>query len=156
MFEVLGSAGLVLLLFYFLFIRPTRSEQRRRRNDLNALRVGDEVLTTGGLIATVTDVETPANGPMILHLKIADGVVVKAQTAAIAERLRAGDVDEEEDEWDGEFIDDEGIDADADEWDEDERDADAGGDGSGADEMDEFASDAAAPAADEEVPARRR
>lgn len=89
MAEVLLITILVVLLFFIFFIRPARTEQRRRRRDLNELRVGDEVLTTGGLLATVEGVETPDDGPMILRLRLAEGVVVRAHTSAIAERLRA-------------------------------------------------------------------
>ncbi len=97
MAEVLLITGLVLGLFYFLFIRPARREQSRRRQDLNALRIGDEVLTRGGLLAKVTAVETPADGPMILSLELADGVVVRARTEAIAELLQSAQPDDEDD-----------------------------------------------------------
>ena len=89
MLEVLLITGLVVALFFIFFIRPARAEQARRRHDLNALRIGDDVLTVGGLIATVVAVETPEEGPMILHLQVAEGVVVKARTDAIAERIQA-------------------------------------------------------------------
>ncbi len=100
MAEVLLITALVVGLFYFLFIRPTRREQSRRTRDLNALRIGDEVLTRGGLIATVISVETPEDGPMILSLELADGVVVRARTEAVEERLtsaeeRLGDEDDD-------------------------------------------------------------
>ena len=91
MAEVLAITGLVLILFFIFFIRPTRAEERRRRTDLNELSIGDEVLTRGGLIAIVTAVETPAGSPMLLHLRIAEGVVVRARTDAIALRLRTHD-----------------------------------------------------------------
>lgn len=89
MAEVLLITILVVLLFFIFFIRPARTEQQRRRRDLNELRVGDEVLTTGGLLATVEGVETPGDGPMILRLRLAEGIVVRAHTSAIAERLHA-------------------------------------------------------------------
>lgn len=91
MAEVLLITALVVGLFFFLFIRPTRREQAQRRRDLNALRIGDEVLTTGGLIGTVTAVETQPDGPMILSLELADGVIVRARTEAIAQILRPVD-----------------------------------------------------------------
>jgi preprotein translocase subunit YajC len=96
--EVLLITALVVGLFFFLFIRPTRREQSQRRRDLNALRIGDEVLTTGGLIGIVTAVETQPDGPMILSLELADGVVVRARTEAIAQILRPVDVIELDDE----------------------------------------------------------
>lgn len=99
MADVLIITGLVVLLFYLFFIRPTRAEQSRRRRDLNDLRIGDEVLTRGGLIARVTAVETPPNGPMLLLLELAEGVIVKARTEAIAERLSSA-AERGEDDWD--------------------------------------------------------
>ena len=91
MAEVILITVLVVLLFFIFFVRPARSEQRRRRRDLNALRVGDEVLTTGGLIGTVEAVETPPDGPMVLYLRLGDEVVVRARTSAVAELIRAVD-----------------------------------------------------------------
>ena len=88
MAEVLLITALVLALFFIFFIRPARQVQGRRRRDLNELRIGDEVLTTGGIIAIVDAVETPPRGPMILHLELDDGVVVRARTSAIDQRLR--------------------------------------------------------------------
>jgi preprotein translocase YajC subunit len=102
MASVLVITGLVLILFFIMFIRPARAEQRRRRHDLNALRVGDEVLTSGGLIAVVLDVHTPPDGHMVIDLELARDVVVRARTEAIAERLSAAPEadDDDDDGWD--------------------------------------------------------
>ncbi|PZC49950.1 MAG: Preprotein translocase subunit YajC [Chloroflexi bacterium] len=89
MAEVLLITALVLALFFIFFVRPARQVQGRRRRDLNELRIGDEVLTTGGIIAIVVAVETPPTGPMLLQLEIDDGVIVHARTSAIEERLRS-------------------------------------------------------------------
>ena len=94
MTEVILITVLVVAAFYLFFIRPTRSEERRRQRDLNDLRVGDTVLTRGGLIAEVAGVETPEDGPMIVLLRLAEGVEVKARTAAIAERLSTPEDDD--------------------------------------------------------------
>ncbi len=87
MAEVLLITALVVALFFLFFIRPARSEERRRQRDLNDLQVGDTVLTRGGLIARVDGVETPEDGPMVLLLRFSDSVVVRARTGAIAERI---------------------------------------------------------------------
>ena len=109
MTEVILITVLVVAAFYIFFIRPTRTEERRRQRDLTDLRVGDRVLTRGGLIAEVAGVETPEDGPMVVLLRLAEGVVVQARTAAIAERLSSfddedegEDEDEREDGWNGE------------------------------------------------------
>ena len=103
MTEVILITVLVVAAFYLFFIRPTRSEERRRQQDLTELGFGDTVLTRGGLIAEVVDVETPEGGPQIILLKLADGVVVRARTAAIAERIAAAD-DESDDGSDNEIV----------------------------------------------------
>ena len=112
MAEVLLITVLVVALFYVFFIRPTRSEQSKRERDLNALRIGDTVLTRGGLIATVVAVETPDDGPMLLSLELAEGVVVQARTEAVAERIAEVEEDETDDEYDDEDDDEEDWDAD--------------------------------------------
>ena len=41
--------------FYFFLIRPQRKEQKDKQNMLNALAVGDSVLTTAGFYGVVID-----------------------------------------------------------------------------------------------------
>lgn len=56
-----GSAWQVLLvyavviggLFYFLMIRPQRTRMRRHQDLVNALEIGDEVTTIGGIYGTI-------------------------------------------------------------------------------------------------------
>ena len=95
MAEVLLITALVVALFFLFFIRPARSEERKRQRDINDLQVGDTVLTRGGLIARVEDVETPEDGPMVLLLRLSDTVVVRARTGAIAERIDASQYEPE-------------------------------------------------------------
>ena len=48
--------GLIIILFYFLIIRPQNKQQRERDNMLKALKKGDNVITNGGIIGKVLDV----------------------------------------------------------------------------------------------------
>ena len=50
----------ILAVFYFLIIRPQQKAQKERREMLDALKKGDEVVTQGGVIGKVvslTDTE---------------------------------------------------------------------------------------------------
>lgn len=96
MTETILITVLVVVLFYIFFIRPARSEQRQRQHHLNELRIGDQVLTRGGLIAEVTGVETPDDGPMVILLELAEGIEVRARTTAIEEVLAPAQPDEDE------------------------------------------------------------
>ncbi len=47
----------VIAIFYFLLIRPQRKEQQRHREMISAIKKGDEVVTSGGIIGTVVRAE---------------------------------------------------------------------------------------------------
>lgn len=101
---VLTSAALASV--YFIFYRPTVDAQNRQRRVVAGLRQGDEIVTTGGLIATVADIREPDDGPVELLLDLGDGRLVRARTSAVAERLPRPDELEDtaaaaEDEVDG-------------------------------------------------------
>ena len=51
MFVVIGAA------FYFLIYRPQQKKQRAARTQSNAYEVGDEVVTAGGIVGRVLDIE---------------------------------------------------------------------------------------------------
>jgi len=44
-------------IFYFLFIRPQKKEQKDRQNMINNLKKNDEVVTSGGIHGTVVNVK---------------------------------------------------------------------------------------------------
>src|ERR671915_36164 len=75
----------LLLLMWFLLIRPQRKRQVEQQRMIESLRVGQEVVTAGGLYGTVNEVD----------LEIADGIEVRVAKRAIA-GIVAGDEDEDE------------------------------------------------------------
>ena len=51
------NMGAVVLIFYFLLIRPQRKEQERQKQMIAAIGKGDEIVTSGGIIGTVIRAE---------------------------------------------------------------------------------------------------
>ena len=49
--------ALMFAVFYFLLIRPQQKRTKQHRAMLSALQKGDHVLTTGGLMGRIVDVE---------------------------------------------------------------------------------------------------
>lgn len=47
----------IVAIFYFLLILPQRREQKRHRAMLEALRAGNEVVTSGGLIGEIIQIK---------------------------------------------------------------------------------------------------
>ena len=77
----------IALLFYFAFLRPVQQQRARQRRELAELQVGDEVLTQGGLIATVKEIRVPEErGPTEVILDLG-GLEVRAHASAIARKL---------------------------------------------------------------------
>lgn len=54
---LLVPLAIVFLIFWFLIIRPERKKQEKHQKFLDALKVGDQVVTTGGIVGTVTAVD---------------------------------------------------------------------------------------------------
>lgn len=72
---------LIFVVFYFLIIRPQQKKVKDHKALIDSLRRGDRVVTSGGIIGTVTKV----TGDREIGLEIADGVRVRAVRSMIAE-----------------------------------------------------------------------
>jgi preprotein translocase subunit YajC len=81
----------LLVLIWFLLIRPQRRRQLETQRMIEQLEVGKKIVTAGGLYGTVTAVDEGE-----LRVEIADGVEVR-----IAKRAVAGIVSDEEEEPEG-------------------------------------------------------
>lgn len=57
MSEMLVPIGGMLLIFYFILWRPQAKERRLREEMLQALKTGDRVLTTSGIIGVISSLK---------------------------------------------------------------------------------------------------
>lgn len=73
-----GPIVLMIAIFYFLLYRPQKNEQKRRKAMLDALKVGDEVVTIGGIYGKVSSLDEK-----IVHLKVAENVEIKVARASV-------------------------------------------------------------------------
>ncbi|MDA8389862.1 MAG: preprotein translocase subunit YajC [Gammaproteobacteria bacterium] len=79
---------LIVVVFYFLLIRPQSKMRREQKAMIAALTVGDEVVTASGLLVRVVEL-----GPLYTTVEIASGVRAKIQTATIQQVLPKGTID---------------------------------------------------------------
>jgi preprotein translocase subunit YajC len=63
---------------YLLLIRPARTRQKQVQQMLDALKAGDRVVTTGGLVGTLVKVDRD-----VVQMRIADNVKVDVTKNAI-------------------------------------------------------------------------
>lgn len=69
----------ILLIFYFLMIRPQKKKQQELNNMLDSLKTGDQIETSGGLYGTI--VRFGENNRV--KIKIAENVTVEIARSAI-------------------------------------------------------------------------
>ena len=77
----------MVLLFYFILIRPQQKRAKEHKKMVAAIAKGDEVVTNGGILGKVTQV-----GEQYLSLEIADNVEIKLQIHAIGTVLPKGSI----------------------------------------------------------------
>ena len=86
-----GGIGMMLMpliliaVMYFLMIRPQMKRAKEHKGMLDKLSKGDEVITSGGIAGTVTDI-----GDNFVTLEVADNVRVRVQKGAIGNVLPKG------------------------------------------------------------------
>ena len=69
---------LVLAIFYFIILMPMKKKQQKVQAFIDGLKVGDKVITTGGIHGQITRL-----GDVSVQLQIADKVRVEVARAAI-------------------------------------------------------------------------
>ena len=70
--------ALVLAIFYFIILLPMKRKQQKVQEFIDGLKVGDKVITTGGIHGQITRL-----GDISVQLQIADKVRVEVARAAI-------------------------------------------------------------------------
>jgi preprotein translocase subunit YajC len=78
---------LIFVVFYFLLIRPQQKKAKQHREMVAAVTKGDEVVTNGGVLGKITDVDDN-----FASVEIASGIIVRVQKAAISQLMPKGTV----------------------------------------------------------------
>ena len=68
----------VFAIFYFIILLPTKRKQKKVEEFLSALKVGDRVVTTGGIYGSITKVNEQS-----VQLQVANNVRIEVAKQAI-------------------------------------------------------------------------
>ena len=77
----------IFVLFYFMLVRPQMKQAKEQRAMIAALKVGDEVVTSSGILGKVTKV-----GDNVVSVEIATDIVINVQKPAIQAKLEKGTI----------------------------------------------------------------
>jgi len=70
---------LIFVIFYFLLIRPQKQKQKKLRLQVEAMKVGDKVITAGGIHGLVTSVKKQS-----VSVKVDNNVKIEFEKGSIA------------------------------------------------------------------------
>ncbi len=72
----------IFILFYFLLIMPQQKRAKKRKEMIASIKKGDRVMTSGGMIGTVTTLSTK-----VVTLAVAEGTRIKVRRDYVEEVL---------------------------------------------------------------------
>jgi len=78
---------LLIVIFYFLLIRPQTKRAKEHRTMVSSLGKGDEIITQGGVLGKITDV-----GETFLTLDVGDGVQMRVHKEFTAKMMPKGTI----------------------------------------------------------------
>ncbi len=70
---------LVIAIFYFVILLPMKRRQKKVQTFLEALKVGDKIVTSSGIYGTISKI-----ADRTVKLRVADNVTIELSKAAIA------------------------------------------------------------------------
>ena len=71
---------LIIVVFYVLLIRPQQKRQRQLQETISGLKIGDRVVTTGGIIGVITTIRDTS-----FLIRSADKSIIEIARSAIAD-----------------------------------------------------------------------
>lgn len=80
--------GAIMFLFYFIILRPQKTEQRKHEELLNSVTKGDAVVTSAGIFGTVESVDSTKG---IVTVAVAPKVSIKFARNAITQVTKKKD-----------------------------------------------------------------
>lgn len=82
---------LIMLILYFLMIRPQAKRQKNKRTMMEALKKGDRIVTVGGVHGTVVGLKQQGKIVIIKVDKNTNLTVIKSSIAGLAESVTEED-----------------------------------------------------------------
>jgi preprotein translocase subunit YajC len=84
---LLIQVGLIIAIIYFLMIRPQQKQRRQHEASLAALKRGDEIVTTGGLVGEVIHIKETTREGAAKNVGMDDRITIKsAESRIVVER----------------------------------------------------------------------
>ena len=70
--------GVIVAIFYFFMIRPQQKKQKEIQKAREALKVGDQIVTAGGIYGRIREI-----GDVYMAIEVANGVTIRIDKSSI-------------------------------------------------------------------------
>ncbi len=84
--DMLLPFALIMIIFYFVLIRPQKKRQKQLQAMVGAMKTGDRVVSAGGIHGLVANVKERT-----VLVKIADNVKIEFEKSSIATVIKKGE-----------------------------------------------------------------
>jgi len=78
---------IIFVVFYFLLIRPQSKKQKEHQEMISSLEVGNEVVTAGGVLGKIKEIND-----QYAQLQISENVIIKVQRHTIGALMPKGTI----------------------------------------------------------------
>jgi preprotein translocase subunit YajC len=78
---------IIFVVFYFLLIRPQSKKQKEHQETISSLEVGNEVVTAGGVLGKIKEIND-----QYVQLQISENVIIKVQRHTIGALMPKGTI----------------------------------------------------------------
>ncbi len=99
---------LMLVMMYFIMIRPQQKKQKAQRDLIDNLKIGDEIVTAGGIHGIVAN-----KSDLTVTVKVQDGVKIKFEKSSVTQVYKSKDKGEDSTEVEAEVIEEDSADKDS-------------------------------------------
>ena len=83
MIQTIGMFAIMGLMFYFLLIRPQQKKAKEQQQMMAAIKAGDKIVTTGGIVGIVVAVK---EGTLSIRSADTKLEILKSSVAQVTER----------------------------------------------------------------------
>ena len=80
--NMLVTMGLIIIMFYFIAIRPNNKRQKELKARQDALKAGDKIITAGGIFGIVREVQDEA-----VKMEVSPNVLIKVLKTSIMQTV---------------------------------------------------------------------
>lgn len=81
-FSTLITFGLIIVIMYFILIRPQRKQAKELKDRQDSLKSGDKVISAGGIYGIIREVQDEA-----VKMEVAPNVIIKIRKAQIVHTI---------------------------------------------------------------------